>query len=57
VNHAANVFHCFDATCQKKGDVIDLWATLHHKNLRQAALDLVHTFNLEAAPGTEKRQG
>jgi hypothetical protein len=36
---------------------IDLWAALHHKNLRQAALDLVHTFDLEPAPGTEKRQG
>jgi hypothetical protein len=55
VNHAANVFHCFDATCQKKGDVIDLWATLHHKNLRQAEFDLVHTLDLEPTPGTEKR--
>jgi hypothetical protein len=27
-----------DAACPKKGDVIDLWATLHHKSLREAAL-------------------
>ena len=57
VNLAANVFHCFDTACQKKGDVIDLWAALHHQNLRAAALDLVRTFDLEPAPGTEKRKG
>jgi transposase len=59
VNLHDNVFHCFDATCQKKGDVIDLWAALHHLDLRQAALDLVRTFNLEPAPiqRTEKRNG
>ncbi len=37
VNLDANVFQCFDARCQKKGDVIDLWAALHHRDLRQAA--------------------
>jgi len=52
-----NVFHCFDAACQKKGDVIDLWAGVNGTSLRQAALDLVRTFNLEPAPGTEKRNG
>jgi len=59
VNLDANVFHCFDASCQKKGDVIDLWAALHHQDLRQAALDLVRTFALEPAPTprTEKRHG
>ena len=59
VNLDANVFHCFDASCQKKGDVIDLWAALHHLDLRQAALDLVRTFALEPAPTkrTEKRNG
>ena len=43
--------------CQKKGDVIDLWAALHQQDLRQAALDLVHTFDLEPAQATEKRHG
>ena len=43
----------------QKGDVIDLWAALHHQDLRQAALDLVHTFALEPAPTkpAEKRKG
>ena len=45
-----NVFQCFSPRCQKKGDVIDLWAALHHQDLRQAVLDLVRTFALEPAP-------
>ena len=59
VNLNDNVFHCFDARCDKQGDVIDLWAALHHLGLREAALDLVQTFDLEPAParGTEKRHG
>jgi DNA primase len=59
VNLEENVFHCFDARCGEEGDVIDLWAALHHLELRAAALDLVQTFGLEAAPGrgTEKRDG
>jgi hypothetical protein len=28
VNLEKNVFHCFDAACGKKGDVIDLWAAV-----------------------------
>ena len=51
------VFHCFEAQCGAKGDIIDLWAALHHLSLRQAALDLVRTFGLEPSPGTEKRHG
>jgi transposase len=59
VNLDDNVFQCFSVRCQKKGDVIDLWAALHQQDLRQAALDLVHTFALEPAPTqrTEKRSG
>ena len=59
VNLDDNVFHCFDARCGKQGDVIDLWAELHHLSLREAALDLVQTFDLEPAPahGTGKRNG
>ena len=59
VNLDDNVFHCFDKACGKHGDVIDLWAELHHLGLREAALDLVQTFDLEPAParGTEKRHG
>ena len=58
VNLDANVFFCFDTSCDRKGDVIDLWAGLHHLNLRAAAVDLLQTFGLEPAPpGTEKRNG
>jgi transposase len=57
VNLVDNVFCCFDARCGKQGDVIDLWAALHHMNLREAAIDLIRTFNLEPAPPTEKRNG
>jgi hypothetical protein len=39
--------------------VIDLWAAVKQMSLREAALDLVRTFQLEAAPpkATEKRHG
>ena len=59
VNLEENVFHCFDTSCGKKGDAIDLWSLLHHMNLRAAAVDLVQTFGLEPAPasGTVKRHG
>jgi hypothetical protein len=50
VNLSAGVFYCHDRTCGKKGDVIDLWASVHGMSLREAALDLVRTFHLEPAP-------
>jgi transposase len=51
------VFQCFDQSCGRKGDVIDLWAAVRGLALRAAALDLVQTFGLEPSPhrGTEKR--
>jgi transposase len=58
VNLDTNVFQCFDQGCGKKGDVIDLWSSIHGMSLREAALDLVRTFDLEPVPrGTEKRNG
>jgi transposase len=57
VNLDEHVFCCHAAGCGQHGDVIDLWAALHHQSLRAAALDLVRTFNLEPAPVTEKRNG
>jgi hypothetical protein len=59
VNFELNKYQCFDAQCASQGDVIDLWAALHRLSLRDAALDLVRTFDLEPAPptGTEKRHG
>jgi transposase len=50
VNLDDNVFCCHDKACGKKGDVIDLWANLHGMSLRDAALDLVRTFQLD--PGS-----
>ncbi|HKB40386.1 MAG TPA: transposase, partial [Gemmataceae bacterium] len=53
-----NVFHCFARECGRQGDVLDLWAGVHGMSLRDAALDLVRTFDLEPAPPrTEKRHG
>lgn len=59
VNLDHNVFSCHAATCKQQGDVIDLWAALYHQKLREAALDLARTFNLEPVPrtATEKRHG
>lgn len=59
VNLSENVFCCFDSRCGKQGDVIDLWAAMRQMSLREAALDLVRTFELEPAPrrATEKRHG
>jgi hypothetical protein len=59
VNLEANVYQCFDARCGSAGDVIDLWAALSQRDVRSAALDLVHGFGLEPNPpgGTEKRNG
>jgi transposase len=58
VNLDTNVFQCFDQACGRRGDVIDLWSSLHGLPLREAALDLVQTFHLAAtAQGTEKRNG
>jgi transposase len=57
VNLDKNVFQCFQPSCAKKGDVIDLWAALHGLTLRQAAIELVQEFNLDPAPRTEKRHG
>src|SRR5215207_4259378 len=59
VNLATNAYQCFDARCGGQGDVIDLWAALSQRDVRSAALDLVHVFALEPCPtgGTEKRNG
>jgi len=50
VNLSDNLFQCFDTRCAAKGDVIDLWAKLHGRSVREAALELVQTFHLEPAP-------
>jgi hypothetical protein len=58
VNLDEQVFYCHHAACGRKGDVIDLWASVNGMSLREAAIDLVHTFSLEPRPmTTEKRHG
>jgi transposase len=59
VNLESNVYQCFDARCGSTGDVIDLWAALSQRDVRAAAMDLVHVFGLEPSPpgGTGKRNG
>jgi transposase len=41
-----NVFQCFQAECGAHGNVLDLWAALHHLPLYEAALHLAATFQL-----------
>ena len=50
VNLEQNMFQCFETRCAAKGDVIDLWAALHKKDVRTAAKELIETFQLEPAP-------
>ena len=57
VNFDLHKYQCFDAKCQSQGDVIDLWAAIHKLSVRDAALDLVRTFDLEPSTATEKRNG
>jgi len=41
-----NVFQCFHADCGAHGNVLDLWAAIHHLPLYEAALQLAETFHL-----------
>ena len=41
-----NIFQCFHAECAAHGNVLDLWASLHHLPLYEAALHLADTFHL-----------
>ena len=50
VNLEEGVFCCFDSRCGKQGDVLDLWAALKQMSVREAAEDLLRTFELEPAP-------
>jgi transposase len=46
VNLHKNVFHCFDASCGAKGNVLDLWAQSHEMTIPQAAHDLAERFGI-----------
>ena len=46
VHLGKNAFQCFAAECGAKGNVLDLWAAIHHMPLYEAALHLAETFGL-----------
>lgn len=41
-----HIFQCFHADCGAHGNVLDLWAAIHHLPLYEAALHLAETFQL-----------
>jgi hypothetical protein len=41
-----NIFQCFHADCHAQGNVLDLWAAVHHLPLYEAALHLAETFQV-----------
>jgi transposase len=53
VNLEKNVFQCFCPECGAKGNALDFWAAYHRLPLREAALHLAKTFQLETL-STEK---
>jgi transposase len=52
-----HVFQCFDADCAAQGNVLDLWAAVHHLALYEAALHLAETFHLRRNREEEPVQG
>jgi transposase len=46
VHLGKNAFQCFHADCTAHGNVLDLWAAVHHLPLYEAALHLAETFHL-----------
>lgn len=42
-----NIFQCFQADCAAQGNVLDLWAAVHHLQPYEAALHLAETFHLQ----------
>jgi hypothetical protein len=47
VNLEKNVFRCFSPECGAHGNVLDLWAAVHHLPLGEAARHLAQTFGLD----------
>ena len=48
------VFRCFDDNCSAQGNVLDLWAAVHHLPLYEAALHLAQTFQLQLIQNREE---
>jgi len=55
VNFEKNVFQCFHPDCGAKGNVLDFWAALLRMPLREAALHLAKTLQLNSRTKEEKR--
>jgi putative transposase len=51
VNFQKNVFRCFCPECGAHGNVLDLWAAVHHLPLGEAARHLARTFALDLQSG------
>jgi DNA primase len=54
VHPGKGVYQCFHPPCASHGNVLDLWAAVHKLPLREAALHLAATFNLEGAGSREE---
>jgi len=50
VHLGKNAFRCLNAACAAQGNALDLWAAARHLRLREAAIDLAETFQLQLAP-------
>jgi DNA primase len=51
VNFQKNVFRCFCPDCGAHGNVLNLWAAVHHLPLGEAARHLAQTFGLDLQSG------
>jgi transposase len=56
-NLSKHVFQCFHADCGAHGNVLDLWAAVHHLPLYEAALQLANIFHLRLNREEEPVQG
>ena len=57
VHLGKGVFQCLQADCAVQGNVLDLWAAVHHLPLYEAALHLAATFQLPRNREEEPVQG
>ena len=57
VHLSRNLFQCFQAECGAHGNVLDLWAAVRKLPLREAALDLADTFQLQRTREEEPVRG
>jgi hypothetical protein len=57
VNLDKQAFRCFYPACAAHGNVLDLWAAVRGLSLREAGLDMLATFHLDATiPGNREEE-